>query len=688
MSRLRRAAVAVALSFACLSGGAIGVEPSKALAPAAGLPPVKDFVRPTDFSQVSISPDGKYIAAIVPKLDDPHENILTILDGKTGHVLQAIPSGRGAIVDQYFWGDDDRLIATLGVRWNGLDTPTRTGELFAIDPDGTHQISLFGMRGGAGTSGSSSLIGGASRRYAAGYPLSYHYIAPDQLLIAVYEFGSASSGRFVDIERINVRTGKTASVGTSPARNAWMIVDHTGQVRAAYADNDFQGERLWLRKDNDSPWELVNDPTQSHIEITPVGFNRDNSKLYVRVAQGSQPDAVELMDVQTRQRTRLYQGKFADPGKLLSTADEQDYYAVETQDGRPGLHYFDEDGIEAQLDAALAKSFPGQFAYASSFTRDGKRAIVHVRSDRNPGDYYLFDLATRNAQLLAHARPWVNPAAMHPMEPVDIQARDGLTLRGFLTLPTGPKPYPLVVLPHGGPHGVRDEWSFDNEAQLLASRGYAVLQVNYRGSGGYGARFQKLGYRQWGLSMQDDVTDATRWAITQGFANASRVCIYGASYGGYAALEGAVREPALYKCAAGYAGVYDLRVQMDKSDTRRSDSGEAYLHLVLGTDRDDLLNRSPLSGVGKIQADILLMHGGADERVPIKNFDEFTKTLDQNGKHYEALVEPMEGHGFFVPAHREAAYDKLLEFLDRNIGPSAATAASDGATGAGVAGTH
>jgi dipeptidyl aminopeptidase/acylaminoacyl peptidase len=206
--------------------------------------------------------------------------------------------------------------------------------------------------------------------------------------------------------------------------------------------------------------------------------------------------------------------------------------------------------------------------------------------------------------------------------------------------------------------------------QLFASRGYAVLQINYRGSGGYGSNFISRGFRQWGLSMQDDLTDATRWAIQQGYADAGRMCIYGASYGGYAALEGVVREPDLYKCAIGYDGVYDLRVQLSRSDTEQTDRGDAYLKLALGYDSDDLLRRSPLSGVVRIKADILLIHGGQDPRAPFKHFQELVQALQQNGKHYETLVEPDEGHGFFLPQHKEEAYERMLDFIGRHIGPA------------------
>nr|WP_225737186.1 alpha/beta fold hydrolase [Dyella acidiphila] len=254
------------------------------------------------------------------------------------------------------------------------------------------------------------------------------------------------------------------------------------------------------------------------------------------------------------------------------------------------------------------------------------------------------------------------------MQPIELTTRDRLLLHGFLTLPAGQAPFPLIVLPHGGPHGIADQWTFNPEAQLFASRGYAVLQINYRGSGGYGSNFISRGFRQWGLSMQDDLTDATRWAIQQGYADAAHICIYGASYGGYAALEGAVREPDLYKCAIGYDGVYDLRVQLARSDTELTDRGDAYLKLALGTDPDDLLRRSPVSGAARIKADILLIHGGQDPRAPFKHFQELVKALQDNGKHYETLVEPDEGHGFFLPQHKQAAYARMLDFLDRHIG--------------------
>jgi len=661
---------AVLVGVAC-NGTGIARDSSSVDTGSAGIP-IKSFVRPPDFSDVTISPDGKYLAAIEPSRDNPYKNLLVVLDGKTAKILLVIHSGPDQLVYRYFWVSNDRLIATLFIKHNGLDTPTPTGELFAINADGSHQINLFGYH--TGTSDNFGTRG--QRHYVFATPISTQSFDRDHILIAVNDFTSERDGSFTDIETLNVQNGASIHIGTSPARNARLMADHAGQVRVAYANNDYTGWLLWKRTSNNAPWVLANEPTWSGVNILPIGFNRDNSKLYVRVSQGDRPDAIELLDISSNQLTKIFQGQFADPGELLPTADHQDYYAVISEDGKPALHYLDDSRLETQLSKALAANFPDQLAYFSSFTHDGRHAIVHVTSDRDPGDFYLFDLDSHPAQPLLRAEPWIDPQQMRPMQPIELKTRDGLSLHGFLTLPAGDKPYPLIVLPHGGPNGIADTWGYDPEVQLFASRGYAVLQVNYRGSGGYGSRFQQRGYRQWGLSMQDDLTDATEWAIRQGYASPQRICIYGASYGGYAALEGAVREPDLYKCAIGYAGIYDLRVQMEQSDTQRTNMGDAYLHLILGDDLADLLSRSPLSGASRIKADILLLHGRDDLRVQFKNFKEFTKALDLYGKHYETLVEPHEGHGFFLPEHRQEAYQKMLDFLDRNIGAVSTTASA------------
>jgi dipeptidyl aminopeptidase/acylaminoacyl peptidase len=231
-----------------------------------------------------------------------------------------------------------------------------------------------------------------------------------------------------------------------------------------------------------------------------------------------------------------------------------------------------------------------------------------------------------------------------------------------------------VVMPHGGPHGVRDWWEFDWEVQLLANRGYAVLQVNFRGSGGYGRDFEAAGYGEWGAKMQDDVTDATRWAIEQKIAPADRTCIYGISYGGFAALMGAAREPELYRCAIGYAGVYDLELMWESGDVPDSRRGRAYLERVLGTDVAKLRAQSPVHNAQNIKAPVLLIHGKADGRADYEHAQRMKAALEKNNKKVEWLSLGREGHGIYDENTRREVYERILQFLDANLKTPQSTA--------------
>ena len=672
---------------------------------------VKGMIRRPDFSDVQISPDGKYFAALVPNDDKPYENMLAVFEAQTRRPVTVMRSGRTLIFNKYFWATENRIVTSIAMRRGGFDQPALTGELLAFNADGGQPMDLFGPR-------SRNRDVRAASYGEQAFPISAEPAINRNMLVAVKSFSTDRAGVFTEARWVNIDDGTEDNITTSPGRNAYFIADHHGKPRIAFTYDDEYRNTLWIlgkrrtvaafsnslllhepdtayifgknaspthndAVSHSSPWYVINNPSISHLLLQPIGFNRSNTGLYVRVEHGKEPAAIALYDLKTCQLKLLYQGKFANPGDLLPTADGQDYYAVITQDGEKSLFYLDPNSSEAQLNQALAAKFPGQLAYFSSFSRDGKRAILTVASDRNPGDYYLFDLDTHKASLLMNAEPWIDASKMRPMQTITLNARDGMPLHGFITLPAGGKPYPLIVLPHGGPIDISDTWAFNAETQLFASRGYAVLQINYRGSGGSGTWFQGLGYKQWGLSMQDDLTDATKWAITQGYADPNHICIYGGSYGGYAALEGAVREPDLYKCAIGYDGTYDLRVQVADSDTEKSDAGDFYLRNALGDDQDDLLRRSPLSGVAQIKADILLLHGGEDKRTPYESFKEFTRALDHQDKHYETLVEKHEGHGFYLPEHRLEAYEKMLQFLDRNIGTAQTASISAAAAKAG-----
>lgn len=317
----------------------------------------------------------------------------------------------------------------------------------------------------------------------------------------------------------------------------------------------------------------------------------------------------------------------------------------------------------------LEWAFPDAVVSVRSSTRDGRLRVVLVESDVDPGTFYLFDTRARHAEMIVARDEQIDPRAMSKMMPIELKARDGLALHGFLTLPAGAgdRNLPMVVLPHGGPFGVFDAWGYNQEVQLLASAGYAVLQVNFRGSGNYGRTFRQAGARQWGGTMQDDVTDATRWAIQQGYADPGRICIYGASYGAYAALMGMVREPDLYRCAIGYVGVYDLP-QLVRENSRDGRSTATWLREWIGDNTDALARVSPVNRANEIRVPVMLAAGGQDFVAPVSHTRRMEAALERAGVPVEALYYPQEGHGFYEVGHRRGFYTRLLRFLDRHIG--------------------
>jgi dipeptidyl aminopeptidase/acylaminoacyl peptidase len=385
------------------------------------------------------------------------------------------------------------------------------------------------------------------------------------------------------------------------------------------------------------------------------------------VADGERYAALFQLTLADQSVKRLIEIPGTDVRGVITDFQDRDIIGVEGYTDKLVYRWLSPDHPAARLHEAMQRAFAGDEVRFISHSADGKRAIVVVESDIAPAEYYLLDTDTKKADVISAARSWVDIEKMRPKEPIELEARDGTALHGYLTRPAGDGPYPLVVLPHGGPHGVRDAWGFDWEAQLFASRGYAVLQVNFRGSGGYGIDFLEAGYREWGAAMQDDVTDATNWAIEQRVASADRICIYGASYGGYAALMGAAREPTLYRCAIGYAGVYDLPLMFESGDVPDSELGVDYLNRVLGTDVADLRSRSPTAHANTIEAAVFLIHGTEDWRADYKHGIRMKEELERAGKHVEWLSLRHEGHGAYADATRLEVYQAILAFLDEHL---------------------
>lgn len=623
---------------------------------------VAPYVKRDDFGAIKLSPNGDYYAATVPM---EGKSVVLIVHRVDNKATAGFSLGKNTFVGDFWWVSPKRLLISMGRKFGALDQPELTGDLYAVNADGSGSALLVGPDVSQMSTGT-HIQGRTTERVAA--DLVDDLPNDDQnVLISVTPFSADAYSR---VDRMDVNTGIRMPVARAPVRNADFVTDHHGIVRFANGVDMSNTSRLYYRSDAKAEWTQINNELASNHVEWPLGFSADDRIAYIRVQQDIGPDSIVAMDTANGMRKQVFRDADSDPGGIIHAAGDVPVGAT-VMDARTRTTFFDANGADARLYRSLEAAFPGSTVGITSKTTDGKLALVEVLSDRNPGDFYVFDTVARKADHLVSRRDWFDPEAMSKVTPVNFKARDGMTLFGYLTMPGGTgKNLPMVVLPHGGPFGIADGWEFDTESQLLAAAGYAVLQVNYRGSGGHGRAYEHAGMRQWGGTMQDDVTDATRWAIGQGVADSQRICIYGASYGAYAALMGAAKEPTLYKCAAGYVGVYNLPMMFDKGDIMQRHSGNAYLHEWIG-DPAQLAKVSPVNLATRIKVPVFLAAGGQDERAPIAQSEEMEKALRAAGVPVDTLYVRTEGHGFFEEEHKKAFYNKLLAFLDHNIGAGA-----------------
>ncbi|MGH8225183.1 MAG: alpha/beta hydrolase family protein [Gammaproteobacteria bacterium] len=654
-------------------------------APARTLP-VKDFIRHPKFRNVVISPDGKHLA-VVTAIKNSEKYQLVILP--TRSVLR----GKPRITANYglreyqlfagvFWANDERIVAATAFQRGGFNRPFLTGELFAINVDGAHQKPLMGRSNGY-------YFGGLLYRLPKN---------PRAILV----YGSQGGSNKAVAYWLDVYTGSLHRVAQSPVAYGGLIADHNGDVRLAWGTNEKTGwPELYYRSAGSQDWKDVSSVVASEKEAAaavenggPVMFGPDNKIVYFRYWTDNAAETMGLYsyDFDTGKKTLLYANPTVDVGSLIESFPRTSLVGLHIEPGKPEVIALNVKSQRIQLLAGLKQAFPGLQVGITSWAKDGTEAIVETWGDTAPGMYYLYSSKPKPSLApLFSAVPWIKSDDLSPMKPISFQSRDGLTIHGYLTKPraAATKNLPLVVYVHGGPHGIRTNWGFDPTdfdsvaTQILANHGYAVLALNYRGSGGYGLKFLEAGFRHWGDTMQNDLADGVNWAVKQGVADPKRVCIFGASYGGYASLMSAERFPDLYRCAIGYDGAYDLFVSETRaSDTSRIAAGRLYLTNVLGRDPKELKAFSPAYNADKLKIPVFLLHGGRDERTPVKGYDEMVAAIKKNGTPLQTLYEPNEGHGFYKPEHREKAWDEILAFLGKYIGPAGSTASGAGS------GTH
>lgn len=486
-----------------------------------------------------------------------------------------------------------------------------------------------------------------------------------------------------DVLRVDVTNGESQQIAENPGNVVGWDTDHDGRLRIAVS-SDGVDTTLSYRDTEDEPFRpLVT--TNFRESVQPLLFTFDNRRLYVLSNRGRDRAAIFEFDPATGEEGELlFEHSDVDVGGLAHSRLRRVLTTAWYADDRVRRHFFDDDAraMIADLEAQL----PNADIWLTSITKDETRAIVTASSDRSAGSTYLYDIGSRRLTKLADAMPWLDVADMAPMQPVRFTSRDGLQINGYLTLPPGaasasghgnvaPHKLPLVVNPHGGPWA-RDHWGFNPEVQLLANRGYAVLQVNFRGSTGYGRAFWEASFGQWGKTMQHDIDDGVDWLVSQGIADAKRVAIYGASYGGYAVLAGVTFTPNRYAAAIDYVGVSNLFTMLESVPPYWKPMLDMMYEMIGSPNteagKQALHDASPVFFAERIVTPLLVAQGANDPRVKQAESDQIVAALRSRGVDVQYLLKENEGHGFHNEENQYEFYAAMEAFLAKHLRGGAA----------------
>ncbi len=608
---------------------------------------VDDFIKFPKYRTIKISPDGRHIAA---NYQDGSRVNLVIIELGSNKIRGTYEFTENRQIRNFYWANPERLLMEVTEVKGNLDKRAKPSMLYAGNVDGRKRKWLVSQGDSRG-----------ANHYGYGGIVDLLKDEPNHIIVALFKRGG------VKLQKVDIRNGRMKYIGGPNEEVHFVALDRNHEPRFAGRMEEDGTQSLLIRHGDGADWRpfRLEGPTE-RPSVSPLGFSKDNRYYYFLSNHEVPQLALYSYEMETGEIRQIYHNRRVDiMGGVFSSDNE--LLGVSLVPDTPAIYWVNKAHPETRLIRNLMASFPGAVVRMTSYTRDRKKAILHVYSDTNPGMFYLFDVEKNKASYLTEAYPWLKEEDMAVMEPIEVTARDGMQLYGYLTRPKGAeKNLPLIVNPHGGPHGPRDVWGFNPEVQFLASRGYAVLQINFRGSGGYGVDYERAGYKKWGTDMQNDLTDSVHWLIEQGIVDRDRICIYGGSYGGYAALMSVVREPDLYKCAIGYVGVYDLPLMKKAGDIPKSRGGRIYLERVLPDTVEEQRAQSPAYNADRIKAAVFLAHGERDQRVPMAQGRSMRKALDKAGKPY-LWMQRDEGHGYFQQKNRHDFYSRMEAFFAEHL---------------------
>lgn len=640
--------------------------------------PVEAFFRRAQYSRMSISPDGGKLAALSSR--NGREN-LVVIDLRNSKAT-AITNFSAADVADFEWVSNDRLYLRSADLSEVSGSPNLKGA-YAIDADGNYlRDMLFPLERAAERESrrNSVMLANVNVTFRM---LSRTFDGSGDVIAEIF----GRNQQYADVYRYNTRTGQNKLLTfESPGNVTRWVLDRDLVPRIAVRREERtdptkpRESTIWHRASAEHRWEKIGsaDGLEQRGSIQPLAFDFDNKTLLVSSSIGRDKRAIFKYDIAKGQLgEQLVQHPLIDlSGGLIFSQSRKALLGIRYSADMPETAWFSED--MAKLQAGIDKALPGRVNVIDVADDAARYILIHSVSPSDPGAYYLYDTEQRKLQEVARSREWLPANLMGERRFLKYKSRDGLEIPAWLTLPRGSdgKNLPLVVHIHGGPwvrsySGV--QWGRAPIAQFLASRGYAVLEPEPRGSTGFGRKHYQSSFKQWGLAMQNDITDGAMHLVSEGIVDKNRMCLFGGSYGGYATLQGLVNEPDLWRCGSAYVAVTDLELlqSVTWSDTARlSDYFDTDFKRLVGDkdrDREQFLKTSPAKNADKIKAPVMLTMGSEDQRVPLIHGTTMRDALEKAGKRVEYVVYNGEAHGFNKAENVTDFYTRLEKFLRENL---------------------
>jgi dipeptidyl aminopeptidase/acylaminoacyl peptidase len=596
---------------------------------------MENFFKTPSTIGYSMSPDGKYLAYFAPW--ENRKNVYIV--PADGGEAKRITSSKDRDIADYAWKDDKIVY----LKDNGGDE--------------NYHIYL------------ASMDGVTEDKDLTPYPkVLSSYIDmlkgnKDEILMTM----NKKDPRVFDIYRLNIISGETTMVAQNPGNITTWLTDGDGKLRIAGSSDGIESKILYREKEEDE-FKLLLD-TKAGESFTPIMFSNDNKSIYAASNVGRDMAAIIKLDLDTVKQEVVYERKDVDVSNLIINPTTREVLGAVYNTDKVRREFFNKE-LKEIMEKVSSKFDKDREVGINDLSKDMTKFILSVGSDRDPGAYYFYDSTSDKLRKLGDLLPSINPEKMAQMLPVSYKSRDGLVIHGYLTLPVNklPQKLPVIVNPHGGPWA-RDGWGYNPEVQFLANRGYAVLQVNFRGSTGYGKKFVEAGNKQWGLKMQDDITDGVQWLIKQGIADPKKVGIYGASYGGYATLAGITFTPDLYAAAVDYCGVSNIITLLNTIPPYWESQIKMFYERVGNPEKDKefLTKVSPVFHADKIKTPLFVAQGANDPRVNKAESDQIVGALKKRNVYVEYMVKENEGHGFANEENRFDFYRAMESFFAKYL---------------------